>query len=285
MAAVGAVTRAHPVVGTCIYCGSTKQLTDEHVLPYGLGGTLVLKKASCKDCSKVTADLEQRLLRGHWWPYRKLLGIRTRSGTYPKYRPVNLVSRTGDKSPAQVLSEDYPIVVFLDFDPPSVLSGVCRPETPFAKAASLKLVGNGPSRALIDGSMRALFPWEKIEYPTGFESSDLLRFVAKVAHGYAIHQYGLSACKEYFLPKLILGGGDGALNHVGGCSTELLKPKLPGAELHALFDRKINDLLLVNLQLFRDASEPPPIYEAVVGRIATEKVELSHMNRPTLANG
>lgn len=280
MSAVGAVTRAHPFVGTCIYCGSAEQLTDEHVLPYGLGGALVLKKASCKACSKVTANLEQRLLRGHWWAYRKLLGIKTRSGAYPKYRSVNLVSRTGDKSPVQVLWDDYPVVAILEFDSPSVLSNGCRPGAPFAKNAGLKLVGNGPSRALVDGSMRAILPWEKIEYPIGFDSGDLLRFIAKVAHGYAIHQYGLSACEQYFLPKLILGSGDGALSFVGGCSTELLKPKLPGAELHALVDRRVDDLLLVNLQMFRDAGEPPPIYEAVVGRIATAKVESSHTKRP-----
>jgi len=262
---------AHPVIGYCIYCGSTKNLSDEHVLPYGLGGKLVLKKASCRDCAKVTASLEQRLLRGHWWPYRQILGIKTRSGGYPKYRPVNLVPLAGEKRPVQVLSEDYPIVVFLDFDPPAVLSGKIRPEPPFAKAMALKQIGNGPSRALDNGSLRPLFPWEKIEYPTNFESSDLLRFIAKVAHAYAIHQHGPAICKDYFLPQLVLGNGNGALTHVGGCSSERLKPRLPSTELHTLLDRQQNGLLLVNLQLFQDTGDPPPIYEAVVGTLASNE--------------
>jgi HNH endonuclease len=182
------LVNAHPFIGRCIYCGSTNQLSDEHVLPYGLGGALVLKKASCRDCSKVTAALEERLLRGHWWSYRLLLGIKTRSGAYPNYRPVKLVPLAGEKRPAHILSADYPIVVFLDFDPPAVLSGEIRPETPCAKAMCFKQIGNSPTRALVDGSMRNLLPWEKIEYPANFESSDLLRFIAKVAHAYAIHQ-------------------------------------------------------------------------------------------------
>ena len=199
-----------------------------------------------------------------------MLGIKTRSGEYPKYRPVNLVSSTGEKRPVHVLSEDYPIVVFLDFDPPAVLSGNTRPESPFAKEAYLKQIAEGPSRALDSGRMRTLLPWEKIEYPTNFQSSDLLRFIAKVAHAYAIHQHGPRACKEYFLPKLVMGNGDGALTQVGGCSSEHVKPKLPGTELHALLDRQQNNLLLVNVQLFRDAGDLPPIYEAVVGTVTGE---------------
>jgi len=265
-----AASGAHPIVGRCIYCGSTTQLSDEHVLPYGLGGKLVLKRASCRSCAKVTAALEQRLLRGHWWPYRQILGIKTRSASYPKYRPVSLISATGEKRPAKVLSEDYPIVLFLDFDPPSILSGETGPGAPFAKAMFLKQVGMAPSRVLDEGVMRSLMPWEKIEYPTDFESSDLLRFVAKVAHGYAIHEHGLSVCANYYLPQVVLGTGDGSLTHVGGCSSEILKPKLPSTELHGLLDRKQNGRLIVNLQLFRDAGDLPPIYEAVVGEIAAE---------------
>jgi hypothetical protein len=37
-----------------------------------------------------------------------------------------------------------------------------------------------------------------------------------------------------------------------------------------MVDRKQDGLLLVNLQLFRDAGDPPPIYEAVVGIVSTE---------------
>jgi len=50
--------------GHCIYCG-TKQgpLSDEHIVPFGLGGTLVLPKASCKACATETAKLEQVIQR------------------------------------------------------------------------------------------------------------------------------------------------------------------------------------------------------------------------------
>jgi hypothetical protein len=33
--------------GFCIYCGSTEQLSREHVVPYALGGTLTITEGSC----------------------------------------------------------------------------------------------------------------------------------------------------------------------------------------------------------------------------------------------
>ena len=34
-------------VGSCIYCGATDQLTDEHIIPLALGGRFVLPDSSC----------------------------------------------------------------------------------------------------------------------------------------------------------------------------------------------------------------------------------------------
>lgn len=254
-------------IETCIYCGTAAALEDEHVVPFGLGGRQVLKRASCRTCATETGRLEQRLLRGQWWPYRQALGVVTRSRNYPKYRPVEVVPLAGEKRSAQVLSEDVPVVLFFAFDAPSILEGKVRPETPFARHALIKQIKQGPERVLEGGVMRSLLPWEKIEYPINFDSHDVIRFVAKVAHAFAILQRGPKACEEYFLPPIILGKTEGALTYVGGCSTELLKPELPGSALHATFERSVDDFLVVNVQLFRDTGAPPPIYEAVVGRL------------------
>jgi HNH endonuclease len=38
--------------GACIYCGTTGvKLTDEHIVPYSLGGSHVLRDASCLQCA------------------------------------------------------------------------------------------------------------------------------------------------------------------------------------------------------------------------------------------
>jgi HNH endonuclease len=261
--------QASPIIGSCIYCGEKNGLSDEHIIPYGLGGNQVLKKASCKSCADITSNLEGRLLRGQWRPYRKILGIQSRRN-YPNYLPAHLVQLYAPKIPIQVKSDDYPLVIFFDFDIPSVLIGKERPEPPFAKVVGAKIIRPYPSRVLDNGAIRQLRSGEKIEYPMSFESSDVLRLVAKIAHGISIYQNGLDGCIDYFLPKLILGNGDGALTYVGGCSSEYLKPILSGNGLHSTFERISSGYRIINVQFFRDSGDPPPIYEAVVGTVKTQ---------------
>ena len=51
-------------VGRCIYCASTDQLlSDEHVVPFSLGGRKVLRKASCARCASITARFEGEFAR------------------------------------------------------------------------------------------------------------------------------------------------------------------------------------------------------------------------------
>ncbi len=256
-----------PRIGHCIYCPAISGLSEEHVLPFGLGGRFVLKDASCAACAKITGALEQRLLRGQWWPYRKKLGIQTRSKGYPTYRPVKLKQAFGDSIEAMVRSDDYPIVMFLTFDPPAALSGEIRTDYPFATKMFAKTIAPMPQRILINGQMRLLAQGDQIEFPVNFDAGDFARFLAKVAHGYAIFSRGISACSEYFLPSYILGTGQGALTYVGGASSPLLEAYLPRNGVNALAIREQGSYLSVYVQLFRDSGEPPPVYEVLVGRL------------------
>jgi len=57
----------YPSKGACIYCGATGvQLMDEHIVPYSLGGTHVLREASCARCEKMTSKFERRVARDLW---------------------------------------------------------------------------------------------------------------------------------------------------------------------------------------------------------------------------
>src|SRR5712671_1076196 len=53
--------------GACIYCGKTEMpLTDEHVVPFALGGQHILEDASCLACADVTKNFEQDVAREMW---------------------------------------------------------------------------------------------------------------------------------------------------------------------------------------------------------------------------
>ena len=49
----------YPAVNRCIYCGNIdEKLSDEHIIPYGLGGTWILPKSSCPKCQKIINEFE-----------------------------------------------------------------------------------------------------------------------------------------------------------------------------------------------------------------------------------
>lgn len=53
--------------GACIYCNANDvELTDEHVLPYFIGGAHILSKASCRACAKITTKFERHIAKGLW---------------------------------------------------------------------------------------------------------------------------------------------------------------------------------------------------------------------------
>jgi hypothetical protein len=63
-------------VGRCIYCGTTAgSLTREHIVPIGLGGGLILPKASCTECSAVTKSFETTCQRKMFVRHRLAQGL------------------------------------------------------------------------------------------------------------------------------------------------------------------------------------------------------------------
>jgi hypothetical protein len=216
-------------VAECIYCQSRENLSDEHVLPYGLGGTLVLSRASCLDCASKTGKLEQRLLRGHWWPYRKKLSLQTRNPTAQAAEiKVSILKTDGPILTGHMPLDSNVAAMVFYFDPPSILLNVISDDIPFAKSVNVKMLGLPPSEAKVDGKRYLLSPFDRVEFPVNFHAPDLARFLAKVAHGYAISKLGLAGFSTLFLPKYILGLERGLLTYVGGYHTALRLPFFAG---------------------------------------------------------
>jgi hypothetical protein len=69
----------------CIYCGSTAQLSREHILAYALGGTTTILRGSCEECRKITHKFETAVLRGPMRMVRYIQGMP--SGTKHKDVP------------------------------------------------------------------------------------------------------------------------------------------------------------------------------------------------------
>ncbi len=67
---------------SCIFCGRDDELTDEHVFPAFMGGTLTVPKGSCERCNRYFSRLEGRLKKDTR-PLLNLMKIRNRDGIVP----------------------------------------------------------------------------------------------------------------------------------------------------------------------------------------------------------
>jgi hypothetical protein len=241
--------RARPV-GSCIYCGSRDDLTDEHIIPAALGGNYVLPQASCKECNKITSKFEREVLRGFMWEARVAANFPTRR---PKERPDLLpleIERDGKYETVQIAASDHP--GFLDLPllaPPGVL--VARPPTRgvMIQGHERLLFGKHPGEVLKQlgaSAMQATFNWDVTAFA---------KLLAKIAYGMAVAELGVQPLEQIKVLPLIRGEADDASTWIGSEVFRLrIEEKRPthAAALMRVPDpgEKFADLLCAQVKLF-----------------------------------
>ncbi len=121
--------RTYDPADVCIYCGSTVALSDEHIIPLGLGGRLILPKASCAICREAASKFERTCLRTMYGPLRLLYDLPTRrKGDRPETLLLK-VKRTKDHDweYTPIAQERFPfLITFPKFDLPGALTGAAE---------------------------------------------------------------------------------------------------------------------------------------------------------------
>ena len=108
----------------CIYCGSKESLTEEHIVPYGLGGTGSIPRASCRACAVITGRYEQYVLRGPFWAVRAYLKLNSRRPQEaPKTLPLGIVRGESIETVELALADHPLMVAFPQFGVPSSVTG------------------------------------------------------------------------------------------------------------------------------------------------------------------
>lgn len=195
-------------VGQCIYCGRRAvRLTDEHVIPYGLGGRLVLPKSSCKRCAKITGGVEHFVLRKMFSPLRTRLGILHRNKKEQRTHHIKAFKDSSDKFRYETVPiMQAPIVVMgLRLPLPGVLTGtavaddVCPGEI-WAKISDDAKAGMMASEGLYLGAV----------HPGNFA-----RMISKIAYAYAVAVLGVKRFRP-FLNDIIRGMSTNYFHYVGG---------------------------------------------------------------------
>lgn len=263
----------YPPVGHCIYCGGDAPvvgtLSDEHIMPYGLGGNDILPDASCRACAAITSQVEGRLLRGAWWPTRVRLGIQSRSAKRGAARPTFPATqqRDGARSTVDLDGRDHPGYAIAQFRPAAILRGEHDEGVPAAQQL-LFAPTDAWERRLARDRILGRSGNVQLTVRVNLNVTDLVRFLAKVAWSFAVATWGYDAFAERFLPDLIRGDGAGGTTYVGGLHSPIELRRLDGLGLHAIAPRMHGNLATVCIQLLRETStSAPPIYEVVVGRL------------------
>lgn len=256
-------TRAEPV-GRCIYCGATEGLSDEHVIPYALGGALILPDSSCPRCAGITSDFERRVLRGFMQGARVAGNYPTRR---PKERPKSLpleIEREGRFESVEVPTQRHPALLFLPLpEPPGIIAG--RPHAPGVSVRGIETLyfGKNPADAARELGVKTIRTTEN------WDVTSFARLLAKVAYSWCVAAAGTLSRDDVVILLLILGAADDASHWIGSADFRLeIESRSP---THALAWAWMPDpgdvtkeLLVVRVKLFVPSGATG--YEIVVSR-------------------
>jgi hypothetical protein len=255
----------HSNVGACIYCeASGPELTREHVLPRGLGGNdapdgyvnaLVLQRASCQSCQKITQRIEDACLVAMMGPARARLGLRRRD-RFSSTTMAHVDRHDGLSEHREAAWNEVPGAIALPaFYEAPFLSGGPVPEFPPCDY-QFRIVA--PARPM-QGDAR------RVGVSLVADSRMFARMLAKIGLGLAVARIGMQGY-EPLVRGLILSGTD---KHgvVGGyAGAERAEPQ--EQSLHTLRlatnGGVLGNLIIAEIRLFAEFNGPTNY--VVVGR-------------------
>lgn len=252
-------------VGKCIYCGETElpsdihRFGDEHIIPFALGGNLILPEASCKSCEKViNRQIETPVSSHEWGFFRSKRTFPTRN---KKRRRTHIKLRRVDGGSLNIPVNDYSTPVLLyKFGEARILNDL-PPGTDHLRWTVVMLADHDAEMA-----MQHKYPeWNK-QHRLKAQPHEFARLLAKIAYGYVVAELGLDALNPLVL-GIILGKSDDYFYTVGG--TWDIEPVVPNGnhitDISIKFIGPHRALIIVDIRLF-SATETPS-YHVVVGLI------------------
>jgi len=235
------------IVNQCIYCGSQKDLSREHIVPYGLlpkgQEGLVLEKASCSTCKDKTSAFERDVLRHLLRMARASLKMRS----YRKHPKSFSIKAGGGEIEVPVEELGAPILLPI-----------------FAKPSSNKIgidvVGSHNIWHEDKKLINLIKEQGSIQVKWNFRPIDFAKMVAKIAYGFAVYQYGLERFSEVFVLPAILGKADDIGSWVG-----CIDKKIVGTNYLHLESGINNGQVLVHVRFFEKWGGPT--YVTLVGKV------------------
>lgn len=256
--------------GKCLYCRDdlanfpADQVTDEHIIPRALNGSLIIRNGACAPCAKISnKNYENIALNNDLFVPRRLLELRSRNrGRNQKPpEPLPLVAlgdhvMGGGVFNIQLSDAEYPNKFSLVlFRPAGRLAGQDRGTDLNELRLQIFNLGGNKGRRM-DVTTRE-----------PFVNGPFAKLLAKIAYCYAVAERGFDAFDSSDIRDLLMGRRDDVYNFVGNPA----EPEVLGnRHLHALYFRERDDWLTVYVHLFASCNGDPEMptipYEVVVGK-------------------
>ena len=248
-------------VGRCIYCVDvqTEGLSKEHVMPFGMGGGIILRDGCCAKHKAAIDPFENHVVQKQFGPVRHIHGMPSRNDR-PTHYP-GLVKRNGFIRKEDVPLEFFPDILVLPTftKPPTILQAREPCELSLSEVRHYHNADANAARLMQFGA-------EEIIVKPEFRPDFFVRWLAKVAHGVAVANYGMEFTP--LLLDLIEGGDIGGAGYLIGSQVRDMPAPTTAAQHSVRSDVLYRDdtdgMLVVHLQLF--AAEKTPVYSVVVGR-------------------
>jgi len=185
-------------IGKCIYCGSTSDLTDEHIVPCSLAGPWKLLEGSYVKCNKITSAFERDISREYFILARTTLNMPTYHAKNRRTTFKFTIEKDGEKVQVDVPSIDAPTLFMMPlYDQPSHIT-----DNPNRTAQLLTGVTWHGSKSKMKNFANK-FDYHSVAYTTTLKSS-FSRLLAKIAYGMTIFYHGLNSLDEiYVLPAIL----------------------------------------------------------------------------------
>ena len=189
----------YPVAGQCIYCGSTSDLSDEHIIPYSFGEHATVKSASCILHAEMTSTLEAGVAQYAYGNYRDGEGIQTRR---PKKRAarekqgINLLAINYNDTLTIIndsVSNMPRNVIFSHWPEPEGISGAPLSIGGIATTLEAKVDAERTQLLLTKHGVKTII------FHASYKPDTFARVLAKIAHTYACAMLGVGN----FLPTLL----------------------------------------------------------------------------------
>jgi hypothetical protein len=186
-------------ISKCIYCGETKNLSDEHIIPFSLNGKWILPDASCSECAKITSAFEGRVSR-MFASFRQSANLKTRRPNKRK-KSISLKDDNGNvlEMPNEGMWDTVPTFKFL-------LPGIYQKDWNVNKGwvgLILGILNKQPNSSKLSHWKK--FNTSTLTYQTPeFDYGSYAIMLAKIGHCIAVGHYGIDNF-DHFLPQFILG--------------------------------------------------------------------------------